>query len=404
MRVLLASAGTRGDVQPFIALARALAAQGVEARVCTHLAHRARVEAAGCVFVRLAGNPWLLSEGPLADAPLARAIRGELVEPRPWLALMGQAMAPFFPRMQEDVARALADADALVVSPFLLPLARAAGERPWAVGAPVPWLRTSAFQNPWTPWRCARGSLLRRLSYTVPWDAYGAALQGRAQGSYLDQAQGARVLLDGYSGALAPRPEDAPARMELTGPWTLEAPALRAPEVEAFLDEGPPPLLVVLSRIVGRRKLLRVRAALEPCLRRRRLRVLWQDDSGLPVPALPGLRACPDLPHERLLPRCAAVLHYGGAGTTHAAARAGTPQLLLPCLGDQPFWAERAHLSGLSPAPVLDGELSPRALDAALARALEDPALRRQCETVRTRVLEEEGAPRAARRLREALA
>ena len=59
-----------------------------------------------------------------------------------------------------------------------------------------------------------------------------------------------------------------------------------------------------------------------------------------------------DIPHEWLLPRTAAVVHHGGAGTTAAGLRAGRPTLVCPVLGDQGFWAERIFHLGAGPRPI----------------------------------------------------
>jgi sterol 3beta-glucosyltransferase len=56
-----------------------------------------------------------------------------------------------------------------------------------------------------------------------------------------------------------------------------------------------------------------------------------------------------DVPHEWLFPRVALAIHHGGAGTTHVAARAGVPQVILPFGGDQLFWAARVAAHGAAP-------------------------------------------------------
>lgn len=58
------------------------------------------------------------------------------------------------------------------------------------------------------------------------------------------------------------------------------------------------------------------------------------------------------VPHDRLFPRMAAVVHHGGAGTTAAGLRAGKPSVIVPFFGDQPFWGDRVHALGAGPAPV----------------------------------------------------
>ena len=71
-------------------------------------------------------------------------------------------------------------------------------------------------------------------------------------------------------------------------------------------------------------------------------------------------------PHDRLFPRCRAVVHHGGAGTTHAGLRHGRPTLVCPYFGDQPFWGRRVAAIGAGPASLPVRSLT----DASLAKAL----------------------------------
>ena len=75
--------------------------------------------------------------------------------------------------------------------------------------------------------------------------------------------------------------------------------------------------------------------------------------SGIDLKALPdNFLAIGDTPHDWLFPRTAAVIHHGGSGTSHSAARAGVPSIVTPFAGDQFFWAERLRLAGVAPAAV----------------------------------------------------
>jgi len=76
-------------------------------------------------------------------------------------------------------------------------------------------------------------------------------------------------------------------------------------------------------------------------------------------------------PHHVLFRRVAAVVHHGGAGTTHTAARAGVPQIVVPHLADQYYWAYRVHHLGLAAAPLDRNALSSRALE----RAIDDSSV-----------------------------
>lgn len=181
-----------------------------------------------------------------------------------------------------------------------------------------------------------------------------------------------------------------------TGAWLLSGLAPLPDDLERFLADGAPPiyfgfgsmqaspersrLLVQAARAVGRRAILsRGWAHLRP------------DDGGhdcFPVG---------DVNHERLFPRVAAVVHHGGAGTTATAARAGTPQLLIPHLYDQYYWAHRVARLGIGGPALRASRLTLEALISALQRSLE-PQMAERARVVAPRI-EPHGARIAAERL-----
>ena len=103
-----------------------------------------------------------------------------------------------------------------------------------------------------------------------------------------------------------------------------------------------------------------------------------------------------DAPHDWLLQRCAVALHHGGAGTVHAALRAGTPQVLCPLQYDQPFWARRMRALGVAPAPLAVGALSAGDGAAAVRRALSEPIRSRAAAMAVELAAEDDGASVAA--------
>jgi vancomycin aglycone glucosyltransferase len=102
------------------------------------------------------------------------------------------------------------------------------------------------------------------------------------------------------------------------------------------------------------------------------------------------------LPHAAVFPRVAAVVHHGGAGTTTAAARAAAPQVLLPHILDQYYWAHRIAQLGLGPraipADLVTADLLADRIDAAVS----DPAIRRRAQTMAPAIRARNGAPAAA--------
>jgi vancomycin aglycone glucosyltransferase len=196
---------------------------------------------------------------------------------------------------------------------------------------------------------------------------------------------------------LAPAPSTTGMQVVQTGAWSLPDARGLAPELEAFIDDGDPPIyvgfgsmpapaslsntLIAASRAVGRRVILSRG---------------WADLA--PVDDAPDCLAVDDVNHQALFPRVAAVVHHGGAGTTTVAARAGVAQVAVPMFSDQFYWGRRIRDLGLGSAvPVAD--LSADALGSALHEALR-PAVTARARSVAVKVTSD-GAAIAARRLGE---
>ena len=106
-------------------------------------------------------------------------------------------------------------------------------------------------------------------------------------------------------------------------------------------------------------------------------------------------------PHDWLLPRVNLAIHHGGAGTTAAAARAGVPQVIIPHIGDQPFWATRVQAMGAAPAPVERLNLTARRLNEAIRHA-ECPMVRQAAAALGAQVRVEDGVGVAIRIIEQA--
>jgi len=162
-----------------------------------------------------------------------------------------------------------------------------------------------------------------------------------------------------YSRHLVPVPADYPASAHVTGYWFLrhgaddvwEPPA----RLQEFLAAGDPPVYVGFGSMGFGRGAVQRRAAVLDALRAHGLRgVVATGWGGI----APGEASSDDVlviegaPHDWLFDRVRAVVHHGGAGSTAAGLRAGRPTLVVPFLGDQPFWGSRVHGVGAGPAPL----------------------------------------------------
>ena len=99
----------------------------------------------------------------------------------------------------------------------------------------------------------------------------------------------------------------------------------------------------------------------------------------------------------------AAVVHHGGAGTTAESLRAGVPTVVVPHLGDQPFWGRRVAELGVGPQPIPKGRLTAERLAAAIRQAVTDPILRTRAQALGALIRAEDGVAVAVEQIERAL-
>ena len=204
-------------------------------------------------------------------------------------------------------------------------------------------------------------------------------------------------LLTAVSPTLVPRPRDWPDFVHMTGFWYLDAADTYEPPAQllGFLEAGLPTVYVGFGSMAGFDPLATVELVVEALHGRRA--VIAAGWGGLASAALPDSVYCiEEAPHDWLLPRMRLAIHHGGAGTTAAVARAGIPQVIIPHMADQPFWAARVQVLGAGPAPVERRTLTAGNLAVAI-HAAESPAMRQAAAALGTRIRAEDGVGEAIR-------
>ncbi|MBS7457298.1 glycosyltransferase [Coralloluteibacterium stylophorae] len=185
----------------------------------------------------------------------------------------------------------------------------------------------------------------------------------------------------------------------MTGAWPLAAGEGWAPSpaLQAFLDAGPAPVYIGFGSMGDTDPARTTRIALEALARAGRRGLIATGWGGLRADALPDdVFAIDHAPHDWLFARMAAVVHHGGAGTTHAVLRAGRGSVICPFFGDQPFWGRRVYALGAAPAPIAQRRLSAPALAAAIEAATGD-AVATRAQALGARLREEDGVATAVR-------
>lgn len=401
MRVLLQTWGSRGDVEPMVALAAQLTRAGAEVRVCAPPDREVtdRLAAAGAEHV-----------------PFGQSVRELVAGPRPLTSKAAPTVAEALVNEFFDTALPAAEGCGAVVVSGLMPsggrsVAEVVGARYVCamfqpLGLPSPDHRPGPRPGiPFPPG--ADLETMWRIDAERVNALYRAPLNRRRAEFGRPPVENVRDHVFGEQPWLATDPllDDYPrTAVDLwqTGAWFVPDDRPLPPEIMRFLDAGTPPVYVGFGSMPMREAgEAVVRLTLEALRARGRRAVLSGGWAGLAATDAPDCLVVGEVNHQALFPRTAAVVHHGGAGTTHAAARAGAPQVIVPQIVDQPYWGgriERLGLGAVLAGPEEGGRVpTAEALAVALDTALAEDTRSRASGTAGA--IRSDGAAVAARRL-----
>ncbi|MEG6507497.1 glycosyltransferase [Methyloligella sp. 2.7D] len=409
MKVLLYTFGTRGDVQPFVALGVALKQRGHEVTLCTGKGYDWLIEAYGLTPATVSIDYRAIIKTPVAIEAF-RSISGRFKALREFKGVIRTQFDEMWTVAQE------VRPDVIVYHPRGF-AAQHIAEALQAVAIPSTlqpaFVPTGAFPNPLTPLP-DMGWLGNRLSHDLidrvtrwaqssligKWRESKLGLTSKGQVNFFEgyDPQGRlRQRLHAYSRYLAPPPDDWTERERVTGYWFLN----RAeqfqppPSLEAFLAAGPPPAYVGFGSMPAANVKRQTRMVIEG-LRRAKMRgVLASGWGGLDAVPADDIYSLESVPHDWLFQRCAVVVHHGGAGTTHEGLRWSRPTIVCPMGIDQPYWGRMVHALGAGPKMVPLRSLTPGGLAKALEQAKSWSIVSRAAE-IGTAIGQEKGAEDAA--------
>ncbi|CAN7609026.1 glycosyltransferase [Mycolicibacterium frederiksbergense] len=341
MRVLLYTFGSRGDVEPLLALALELQNQGAEALVCAPPDFTELLAAAGVPMV-----------------PTGPSVR-ELVHVQKATHKDAPALAAALVAGQFELLDTARGCDAIVATGLMPAGMRSIAE---LVGVPyqcvmfTPQVLPSPDYRPLP--RPGKPFPEDETDNRVLWDLdaekvqvlYGPALNEHRKARGLAPIGNVRDHTFTHTPWLATDPVLSPLHAHpgldvvQTGAWIVPDERPLTPGLEAFLDSGEPPVYVGFGSVTAPERAAEV--AIEAIRAHGRRVLIGSGWAGLTT-ADPDCLIIGEVNQQALFPRVAAVVHHGGAGTTTTAARAGAPQVVIPQIVDQPYWAGRVADLGI---------------------------------------------------------
>lgn len=400
MKFLAVTYGTEGDSRPLAALCRALVDAGHEARFLADRSTLGAAHACGIPSAALAGDIKGALQSELGVAGVVARSSG-FNSTANALARIANANAQAWMR---DIVAAGEGCDAILVSGLAafagLSAAEQLGVKAIGTGL-MPITPTAAFASPFLPPNRVPRVLNRashRFVNAMLWRAFRKATNAaRASVCGLPPRRAvwtSHPMLYGISPSLVARPDDWPGDAQVCGQWIWPSPDWAAPRaLTDFLAAGEAPVYIGFGSMTGFDSRAVLAAMIEGVAGRRA--VFYPGWSGVDVAALPAnFHVVGETPHAWLFPRMSLVVHHGGSGTTHSAARAGVPYIVVPFVGDQFFWADRLTQAGVA-ADVLNGKtLHASALSRSIEFA-ERAEVRARARELGGRMMAEDGLAKA---------
>jgi UDP:flavonoid glycosyltransferase YjiC (YdhE family) len=405
MRITIVALGTRGDVQPMIALGKGLAAAGHQIRMIAGRNFADWVRSHGLDFVGSVDMEAVMS----SEKGIAWAERSD--NPRKQLQYMRELLHDYGDEMIQPIIDISGDADLLVSgfvsNPFVQAISEKYGiQQISALLQPYP--PTSSGAASLTPiikrgnsiLNLCMGYLSERLLWTIHADTtnHMRRMLGLPPHTAASSTRALRSVptIFGFSRYVIPPASDWGKHRHITGYWFLDE-AWQPPDgLVRFLEDGPSPVYIGFGSMSARhpqQTLELVFRALEHSGQRGVLARGWSRAESVNPPE--NIYVLDKAPHSCLFPRMAGIVHHGGAGTTAAGLRAGVPSFIIPHMADQPYWGRRVYELGIGVKPVPRHKLTVDTLADGIRQLVDDRQMREAAASLGEKIRSENGVENA---------
>ncbi|GMP79831.1 hypothetical protein CsSME_00035193 [Camellia sinensis var. sinensis] len=368
LKIAIIVVGTRGDVQPFLAVARRLQEFGHHVRLATHVNFSTFVKSAGIDFYPLGGDPRVLAGYMARNKGLIPSAPGEISIQRKQLKAIIESLLPACTEPDVDTGEPFR-AQAIIANPPAYGHAHVAEALavPLHIFFTMPWTPTYEFPHPLARVPQSAGYWLSYIvvDLLIWWGIRGYINDFRKRNlklapiAYFSLYRGSVSHLPTaymWSPHVMPKPSDWGPQVDVVGYCFLNLGSKYQPPEEfvQWIQKGPQPIYIGFGSMPLEDPKKTTDIILEALKNTGQRGIIcrgWGDLGTLPEVS-DSVFPLEDCPHDWLFPQCLAVVHHGGAGTTATGLRAGCPTTIVPFFGDQFFWGERIYEKGLGPAPI----------------------------------------------------
>jgi sterol 3beta-glucosyltransferase len=374
LNIVILIVGSRGDVQPFIAFGKGLQQAGHRVRLATHVTFRQFVTENGLEFYPLKGDPELLMNFMVNHPDMITLDPKEISKKK-------EIMSQIYHSTWDACTAHNFRAEVIISNPPVnvhVHLAQRL-QVPLHIMFTMPWSATKDYMHPLAP---MQSRLENKTSYQVVdrmvWIGLGGIQNDFRKKIGLSSIMRGSSLVSKLkvphiycmSPHLAPKPTDWESHIDVVGFWYLDLQTNYKPPQDLldFLAAGPPPVYIGFGSIVVDDPKTLGKNVIDAVIQSGQRALIspgWAKlGEGMDLP--PTIKLIGAAPHDWLFPRCAAVCHHGGAGTTAAGLKAGCPTIIVPFFGDQPFWGSCVAQQGVGPTPIPNKQLTAEKLKDAI--------------------------------------
>lgn len=409
MRIVMIAPGSRGDVQPYIALGKGLQNAGHSVRLVSHSNFEPLVTSYGLEF-------WSFGND-VKDAVENGEMR-ELTEKGNFLLLMAK-MAKEAERealrFAEGGLLAAQGMDMVVSGIGGLFIGTSIAEKldiPLVQAYVFPFTPTKDFSSVLTP---KLPTFLNRFSHHLArqlmWQGFRSAdtiarkkvlhlPAAPLLGPYHSRSTQNMPILYGFSPSVIPAPSDWKDDIHLTGYWFADEAENWQPPAALldFMQSGSPPVYIGFGSMSNRNPEQTADLVIQALTQVHQRAILLSGWGGMQIANIPdSIFMIDSIPHSWLFPRVAAVIHHGGASTTAAGLKAGVPSVVIPFFGDQPFWGQRIADLGVGSKPIPRKRLTAERLASAIHEVMTDKNIRQRAEKLGKQIEAENGIESAVK-------